>query len=258
MKLSNLIFSTLLLLIAVNCTKDIKNKNAVESFEANQSEKLQDSTVGTDAMVNSGFSKLLQGSWERTSYPSSSIEFKGDQVRISAGEGARIEAKFQNFTIQDDCPGTSDTAQSTNAYDYLVITGNDCQSIKLNKNILTINYSGSEDGIKYKKTTSTLVSEIPKIFQGKWTVGKGNCNEGEEQMQILPTELKFFKNKAELVEITQLEPTRLEAKFKYYLPNGKTADYFYTLDLQDKTQVLIMRENGDQSRPGPIQYEKCN
>ncbi len=150
------------------------------------------------------------------------------------------------------------------AYEFLIVDDKYCETIKLNNGILSIIYSGSNDGIEYRRigtndsnSTASADQAIPVGFHGKWASTKENCTANNpQQIQISANELSFFENQAELVAITQFEPTRIEGKFNYRV-NKESTPYYYTLDLQNQEKVLIMRENGDNARPGPIKYEKC-
>lgn len=212
----------------------------------------------------SEFKTTLQGVWERTTYPYGTIEFENNRVKFTQGEGAVEEPQFESFKIADECTIAKKDETSALAYDFLVVDDRYCEAIKLNDGILSIIYSGSNEGIEYKRigtnngnSTASANQAIPANFHGKWASTKENCTAiNPQQMQISANELSFFENQAELVAITQFEPTRIEGKFNYRV-NNKSTPYNYTLDLQNQEKVLIMRENGDNARPGPIRYEKC-
>lgn len=255
--LNSIIIAMPFVLLAA-CQSDAQTNQTTATLEKN-TPKI--SSVETQPSDFREFINTLQGSWERTTYPYGTVEFQNNKVKFTEGEGAVKDAKFEDFKIADECPVTAAAESSALAYDFLVVADNDCNPIKINAGVLFIAYSGARDSIEYKKVSAdnTAVAQaIPVNFRGKWAIGKENCKaKSPEQMQISANKLKFFKNEAELVAITQFEPTRLEAKFNYMINDSESTPYSYTLDLQNKSKVLIMREYGNDSRPGLFKYDKC-
>lgn len=206
------------------------------------------------------FATALQGTWKRVDYPYGTVEFKGNEVKFTAGEGAIKPAEFEGFMISDECPATIEGQHSASAYDFLVVANERCNPIKINDNQLTLQYSESDTGVQYKRTgkantaTTSALNSIPSNFYGNWAIESKNCEgSNAKQMQITANALNFFKNKAELTQIKQFEPTRLEATFDYLNKEGSKETYFNTLDLQNSSKTLIVTENGN----APKQYQKC-
>lgn len=267
----SILAAAMLLIFLTACQNEVQTANSqadtpstIES-ETSHSKDIEIETQSEQKASNfSEFENTLQGTWERTTYPYDTIEFQNNRVKFTQGEGAIEPAKFESFELADECPATIDTEASALAYDYLVIGQERCDAIKLDDNLLSIIYSGVKDNIEYKKlsandnqTTSMAQKSIPANFYGKWASSQQSCaGNNAEQLQISANKLSFFENQAELVAITQFEPTRIEGKFNYLINNSSTP-YSYSLDLQNQEKVLIMRENGKGARPGPIKYEKC-
>lgn len=220
-------------------------------------------TVQQQSLPDSEFSEfktLLQGSWERVSYPYDTIEFDGDQVKVTAGEGNIEPAKFETFKIADVCPNGIDGEASALAYDFLVIAGKRCNAIKLNNDTLSLTFAGADKATEFQRMNNTSVAtsaafnSIPSNFYGKWANGADNCSSKKaKQLTITADKLSFPDSTVQLVKIKQFEPTRLEADFDYSNDDGKSESYFYTLDLQNESKKLIIRENGS----APEQYNKC-
>ena len=228
----------------------------------------QETTTDTSASTNSTdfseFIALLQGSWERTTYPNGTVEFDGNQIKITAGEGAVEPAKFEAFRVSDTCPTGIDGEYSAQAYDFLVVADERCNAIKITDNKLSFTFAGANEAIQYKRmgessaAAAAALNTIPSNFYGKWAMGQENCKANSlQQIQINANEINFYENKAELVSITQFEPTRIEANFNNMMKNDDIMPFVYTLDLKNQQKVLIMRENGDNARTGPLKYEKC-
>lgn len=205
------------------------------------------------------FKAALQGSWKRVDYPFGTVEFDKNQVKFTAGEGAVEPAVFEDFKISDECPDNIDADASALAYDFLVVDGKRCNPIRLNDNKLSLTFVGADKATEYERmdkptATASALKSIPNNFLGNWAVGSKNCNTKKaEQMQITADKLSFSKSEAQLAKVKQFEPTRLEADFDYLENGAKTDSYFYTLDLQNNSQELIVRENG----AAPMKYHNC-
>ncbi len=275
----NAVMAAMPLMLLVACQSDIKPDNVqTDSVQTDNTVTVNETTdlkttapknaqVETQAQAPhfSEFVNTLQGSWDRTTYPFGTIEFNSNQVKVTAGEGDVEPAKFEDFKISDECPDSIDTEASALAYDFLVVDGKRCNPIKLNDNTLSLTFVGADKATEYKRigkptaAATSAVNTIPVNFHGKWAAGKENCKaNNSEQIKISTNKINFFKNEAELVAITQFEPTRLEAKFNYRVSNSDSTPYSYTLDLQNQENFLIMREYGDNARSGPIKYDKCS
>ena len=284
----NIVIAAMPLMLLVACQSDVQTNNVqTESVETDNTDSVQanDTVPALDTSTSENvqakiqphsqpseyaeFSAALQGAWERVDYPFGTVEFKGNQVKLTAGEGAVEPAKFEDFKIADECPDSIDAQASALAYDFLVVADKRCEPIKINGSKLTLDYSGTSNGIEYErmgKPSSAVVkalNTIPSNFHGKWADKKANCTgDNPQQMTITANKIIFFENEATLLKVKQFEPTRLEADFDYLrieadLDNPRDeADrkpYFNTLDLQNDSQELIMRENG----AAPIKSIKC-
>ena len=239
----------------------------------NTTAKVNNTSQNQQSLTASEFSEfntVLQGSWERVDYPYDTIDFDNNQVKFTAGEGAAEPAQFEDFKVSDTCPKNIDAEASALAYDFLVIADKRCEAIKINGNKLTLDYSGTSKGIEYKRMgkpsadATSALNVIPNNFYGKWVDEKANCmSDNPLRLEITANKILFFENEAKLVKVKQWEPTRLEADFDYLRveadlenPDDKThrKPYFNTLDLQNNSKELIMRENG----AAPIKSIKCD
>lgn len=227
-------------------------------------EKDQNKAADTD-----GFLAALQGEWERTTYPHGTVIFKGNQVKFVAGEGEANPPQFQNFRLADACPYSDSKDKPGNYLDFMVLKGTkECNSVKINGDTLSVAFTAQEPGIVYtrSKTGENANSSIDKenhtiseSIRGTWALGDGNCGKQNNQQIIIDARsIQYFEKKAELLKITEYEPTRIAGKFNYKLSDGTVLPYQMTLDAQENGKVLIVREYGKDATPGPIRYVRCN
>lgn len=257
--------------VVVASDNNTDNVNADDAVLDNNtdSENENKSLSKADNSEFSAFNTVLQDSWKRVDYPNGNVEFANNQVKFTAGEGAAKAAKFEDFQVSDTCPKNIDAQASALAYDFLVIANKRCETVKISGNKLTLDYSGTSKGIEYErvgKTSAaaiTALNIIPSNFHGKWADDKANCSSDNlSRITITANKIIFFENEAKLLKIKQFEPTRLEADFEYLkveaavdTPDNavKPEPYLNTLDLQNNSKELVMRENGGQ----PIKSFKC-
>ena len=209
-------------------------------------------------------SGLLQGTWKRTSYPFGTIIFRGNEVKFDVGEGAAEPATFQKFRLSDSCPYDREPAANALAQDYLVLEAAEaCNAVRLAGDTFFINYDLAGSGVAYvraqKETAPSLKqAALPKILQGTWAQGKDHCGmRNANRITIDARTIRFFEGDAELVEITEYEPTRIAGSFRRKAAGGGSGLYRFTLDVQQEGTVLIMRQYGEGAPAGPARYERC-
>ena len=95
---------------------------------------------------------LLQGKWKRQSYPHGTIEFAGNRVKFTPGEGVAELPDFRDYEMADSCPDITAIKAAPTEFDFVVVhDGENCDAIKLNGDEFTIYYAGSTEGVEYAR-----------------------------------------------------------------------------------------------------------
>lgn len=265
--MKKLLILPLLLIVLTACNSNKKNQNNEKSKKTDRNTDNTEDYSKNDTYLeseNGVFLKALQGEWNRTTYPFGTIEFENNKVKITEGEGMPTPPLFQNFTIADNCPYDKSKNNASSYLDFIILEENkDCNSVKLKGDSLFIGFALNSPDIIYikseKNKSEKFSTNIPENIRGTWALSKQNCDKlNPQQITIDSKTIKFFEGSAELLEITELEPTRIVGKFSYTLLNGKVVPYQMILDAQDNGNVLVRREYGENSKPGPIKYVRCH
>lgn len=259
---------TVILLLLSACGS---NQPAANNPNTNQktnavSDKLTNSDRASQAKDD--FIAALQGRWQRTTYPYGTVEFKGDRVKFVEGEGVAEPPQFNRFRLSNSCFYLSDKEQTATYLDYESLEKHRmCVSVKISGDSLLIGFTPSTETIVYNRIQDTDSSSeasksqnysISKSIWGKWAIGEENCGvRNHQQITINANSIDFFENQAELLQITEYEPTRVAGNFDYKLSDGEVQSYQMTLDVKENGKVLILREYGEDARPAPIGYDRC-
>ena len=132
------VLSSLILLVA--CTSEPTPAAAESDGETTEPDRL-------DAAQS-----LLQGKWERQSYPHGTIEFDGARVKFTPGEGMAELPEFRDYELADSCPDIAAVKAAPTEFDFVVVhDGENCDAIKLNGDEFTIYYAGSGEGVEYAR-----------------------------------------------------------------------------------------------------------
>ena len=95
---------------------------------------------------------LLEGTWKRQSYPYGTIEFDGDRVKFTPGEGVAEFPDFTDYTLADNCPDIAQVRAAPTEFDFVVVhDGENCDAIRLDGDEVTIYYAGSTEGVEYAR-----------------------------------------------------------------------------------------------------------
>ncbi|WP_019504623.1 hypothetical protein [Pleurocapsa sp. PCC 7319] len=275
-----LYLGTVILLLLSACESNQQTANTEKSVNSEQeTNTTNNSLTNRDEATQEidDFLAALQGRWKRTTYPYGTVEYKGNEVKFVAGEGAAEPPQFQQFRLSDSCPYSTDKEQIA-TYPYFTVSEENrtCESIKLNKDFLSIAIKGTTPGsaageIVYARMpngeTSSATNKnqndiIPKSIRGKWAIGKENCgvrNHNHQQITIDENSIQFFENRAELGEIMEYTPTWIVASFKRRrLEDSQPYSYSPTLlEAQKNGKVLIVQQYAKENYPEAIQYERC-
>lgn len=244
---------TLILALLSACTSDTKQSTTTAA-----------ETASSTPVQTEGFAAALQGTWNRATYPFGTVTFQDAKVKIEAGEGARKSATFESYRLADSCPFSLEEADKAIYLDFLVMEDTKtCTAIRIANDTLILGDATADLDIRYTRaadTASLKATEytIPESIQGTWAEGTGNCDSrNPNQITVDSRSVQFFENNAQLLEITEYEPTRVFGRFTYKKSGGNTIPYRLILDAQQDGKVLIIRQYGEDSPPGLVKYERC-
>lgn len=261
-----LIASVYIVLLLAACTP---TKKTDENTESKQEEKVEISTPETNVDLPAtaftdadGLLEVLQGNWTRTSYPYGTLEIKGEQIKITEGEGNTKPAEFQNFKFADVCPYATNAVDEGSYLDYMVMENEKtCTSIKLQNDTLAIQLTNDSEGIKYVRSDKKqdLKYKISKNLQGTWATAKENCGtKNENVITITENSIVFSKQTFELTNITEYEPARIVGNFFSLDGKSKKTQSQFLLNIKNEGKELVMRKYGAAAEPGITQYFKCD
>ena len=261
-----IIFSSIIFLtLFISCgDKEIPvNNNTIDQNTVQSISKTdQKSTKSGITVTNAdGFSTFLQGKWERISYPNSTIEFDGPQLKTTAGEGERSESKVQNYKFADSCEKEGFDKSAAQYQDYIVLDGDsNCAAIKVINDTLSINFKENSEEIRYTriKSRKSVVNSISTNMLGTWILEEGNCaNNDDKRITVSANKVTYKSGNFNLRKITEYEPTRIVADYNFTSSSGENRKNNLILDLQENGSQLIIREYGEQARAGVFKYTRC-
>ena len=267
---------TAILLLLSACESNQQTANTKKLVNSKQeTDTANDSLTNRDEANREidSFVAALQGRWQRTTYPYGTVEFKENEVKFVAGEGAAEPPQFEPFRLSDSCPYSTDKEQIP-TYPYFIVLeeSRTCESIKLNEDFLSIPikrttpasageivYAKMPNGERTSATNNNQNDTIPKGIRGKWAIGKENCGvRNHQQIAIDANSIQFFEKRAELGEIAEYAPTWIVGNFNHKLSDSQPYSYSPTLlEAQKNGKVLIVQEYAKEDYPKATQYERC-
>lgn len=103
-------------------------------------------------------------------------------------------------------------------------------------------------------------SGIPAVAQGRWGLVAADCDPNRDDakglMVIDGDKLEFYESMGTLSKVQDRSSSRIRATFAF-TGEGMSWQREMVLDVQDRGQVLISRQYGEDAMPGPMRYMKC-
>lgn len=138
-----------ILIMLLSCESTPQNPTSVEETPTTApSEKKHD---------YSNIKAALQGTWKRVDYPYGTIVFRGQEVKIEAGEGVVEPATFEPYEIANSCAeDQADRAAAMMEKFYLLqLEGKYCSVIQLEGQTLRLSENKGTYSIVYEKQATS-------------------------------------------------------------------------------------------------------
>jgi len=102
--------------------------------------------------------------------------------------------------------------------------------------------------------------KIPLAIRGRWGLVAADCTsrngDAKGLVEISGTVLSFYESRGTLVSVIEWTPRRLHGDFDFE-GEGMSWKREMELDLQPDGKVLVRRDHGEDSIPGPLRYRRC-